>query len=185
MTALGRDVSLPALRRARARDQHGAFLLQQARRSLPHLHRAGQRARGRPQRLVDERKSLQRAPSLVGIPLPQLLTTATLQAAAAHYGFAFDFALPVKDYTPRPARPVASSAWTARASAATSPQITPPATVRARALRGRRHQSAAALRRPHHAHAAEADYRDKLEDFLLTQTCPDCAGTRLRAESRG
>jgi excinuclease ABC subunit A len=33
-------------------------------------------------------------------------------------------------------------------------------------------------------HIHEADYRDKLEEFLVTQTCPDCAGTRLRPESR-
>ena len=33
-------------------------------------------------------------------------------------------------------------------------------------------------------HLHEADYRDKLEDVLVTQTCPDCAGTRLRSESR-
>ena len=30
----------------------------------------------------------------------------------------------------------------------------------------------------------EADYRDKMEEFLVTQTCPDCDGTRLRPESR-
>src|SRR5205823_7917776 len=35
-----------------------------------------------------------------------------------------------------------------------------------------------------HEHIHEADYRDKLEEFLVTQTCPDCAGTRLRSESR-
>src|SRR5581483_2783416 len=35
-----------------------------------------------------------------------------------------------------------------------------------------------------HEHINEADYRDKLEEFLVTQTCPDCAGTRLRSESR-
>jgi len=35
-----------------------------------------------------------------------------------------------------------------------------------------------------HEHVNEADYRDILEDFLVTETCPDCAGTRLRPESR-
>jgi len=30
----------------------------------------------------------------------------------------------------------------------------------------------------------DADYRAKMEEFLVTQSCPDCAGTRLRPESR-
>jgi excinuclease ABC subunit A len=31
---------------------------------------------------------------------------------------------------------------------------------------------------------ADASYRDKVEPLLLTETCPDCEGTRLRPESR-
>ena len=73
-----------------------------------------------------------------------------------------------------------STAWTAPSSAATSRRRAaghrPPG-----ALRRRGHQPAAPLRR---AHPANADYRDKLDEFLVTQTCPDCAGTRLRPESR-
>src|SRR5262249_6487860 len=34
------------------------------------------------------------------------------------------------------------------------------------------------------AHTNEAEYRDKLEEYLVTQTCLDCDGTRLRRESR-
>jgi excinuclease ABC subunit A len=60
----------------------------------------------------------------------------------------------------------------------------PPATVRG----GRFEGIATNLLRRYaehiHEHIHEADYRDSLEDFLITQTCPDCAGTRLRPESR-
>jgi excinuclease ABC subunit A len=64
------------------------------------------------------------------------------------------------------------------------PNIEPPTTVR----QGRFEGIAPNLLRRHaehiHEHIHEADYRDKLEEFLVTQTCPDCAGTRLRPESR-
>src|SRR6202011_4428097 len=64
------------------------------------------------------------------------------------------------------------------------PTIEPPTTLR----QGRFEGIATNLLRRYaehiHEHAHEADYRDRLEEFLVTQTCPDCGGTRLRAESR-
>ncbi|MGZ3583000.1 MAG: excinuclease ABC subunit UvrA, partial [Ktedonobacterales bacterium] len=64
------------------------------------------------------------------------------------------------------------------------PHIEPPITVR----QGRFEGIATNLLRRYaehiNEHINEADYRDKLEDFLVTHACPDCEGTRLRPESR-
>ncbi len=107
--------------------------------------------------LVDEQKSIQDG-AISGWNLYHInYYTSTLQTAAAHYGFEFDFSLPVKDYTP-PQRDLLFFG-------VDSPLF-------------RRYAEHI------HEHIHEADYRDKLEEFLVTQTCPDCAGTRLRPESR-
>jgi len=135
------------------------------------------------ERLVDERKSI--PDGAVSGWDAGLITyhTATLRAAAAHYGFALDLALPVKDYTP-PQRDLLFFGVESPRFCRHFPQIEPPATVRA----GRFEGIATNLLRRYaehlHEHVREAEYRDKLEDFLITQTCPDCAGTRLRPESR-
>ena len=41
-----------------------------------------------------------------------------------------------------------------------------------------------AILRRYAEHIEDADYRQKMDEFLETQVCPDCAGTRLRPESR-
>ena len=135
-------------------------------------------------RLVDEaQEPRRRARCWAGKASTSATTRQILQAAGRHYGFHFDLSLPVKDYTPSAARPAASTAWKAPTSAATSRGIEPPATVR----QGRFEGVATNLLRRYaeHIHAIhEADYREKLDEFLVTQTCPDCDGTRLRPESR-
>src|SRR4030095_13092004 len=60
------------------------------------------------------------------------------------------------------------------------PDIEPPATVR----QGRFEGIATNLLRRYAERIQDADYRDKMQEFLVTQTCPDCNGTRLRPESR-
>ena len=106
-----------------------------------------------------------------------------LQAAAQHYGFAFDLDRPFKEYTPAQRDLLlygVESARFRRHFLGTEP----PASVRA----GRFEGIATNLLRRYadhiHAHISEAGYRDKLDEFLVTQTCPDCEGTRLRPESR-
>jgi excinuclease ABC subunit A len=134
-------------------------------------------------RLVDEDKSILDGAYAGWNPVHISYYTATLQAAATHYGFAFDFSLPLKDYTPQQHdllffgvdSPLFRSHF---------PNIKPPTTVRQGHFEG----IATSLLR-HHAehiqeHINEADYRDKLEEFMVIQTCPDCEGTRLRPESR-
>ncbi len=134
-------------------------------------------------RLVDEQKSIPDG-AVAGWDVHHLnYHTATLRAAAEHYGFAFDVSLPVKDYTP-PQRDLLFFGVESPHFRRHFPDVEPPTTVRA----GRFEGIATNLLRRYaehlHEHAREAEYRDKLEDFLVTQTCPDCAGTRLRSESR-
>jgi len=102
-----------------------------------------------------------------------------LRAAAQHYGFVFDPALPVKDYTPA-ARDLLYYGVESPQFRQRFPQIEPPTTV----SRGRFEGIAGSVLRRYAEHIQDADYTQKLDEFLITQTCPDCGGTRLRAESR-
>ncbi|MHB1416942.1 MAG: excinuclease ABC subunit UvrA, partial [Chloroflexota bacterium] len=134
-------------------------------------------------RLVDGRKSILDG-AVSGWDIHYLdRYTATLQAAATYYGFAFDLSLPVKDYT-LPQRDLLLYGVDSQLFRRHFPNIEPPTTVR----QGRFEGIATNLQRRYaehiHEHSREADYRDKLEEFMVTQTCPDCAGRRLRAESR-
>ncbi|HKV59823.1 MAG TPA: excinuclease ABC subunit UvrA [Ktedonobacteraceae bacterium] len=134
-------------------------------------------------RLIDEQKSILDGAFAGWNPVHISYYTSTLQAAAAHYGFDFDFSLPVKDYTP-PQRDLLLYGVDSPLFRRHFPTIEPPTTMR----QGRFEGVTTSLLRHYaehiHEHIHEADYRDKLEEFLVTQTCPDCAGTRLRPESR-
>lgn len=134
-------------------------------------------------RLVDEQKSIPDG-AVSGWDLFHInYYSSTLQAAAAHYGFEFDLSLPVKDYT-QPQHDLLFFGVDSPLFRRHFPNLSPPTTVR----QGRFEGIATNLLRRYaghlHEHIHEADYRDKLEEFLVTQTCPDCAGTRLRPESR-
>ncbi len=135
------------------------------------------------QRLVDKQKSISDGAVAGWDSFHINYSAPILQAAAAHYGFDFDFSLPVKAYTP-PQRDLLFYGVDSPLFRRHFPTIEPPTTVR----QGRFEGVATSLLRRYaehiHEHAHEADYRDKLEEFLVTQTCPDCAGTRLRPESR-
>jgi excinuclease ABC subunit A len=131
-------------------------------------------------RLVDEQKSISDG-AVSGWDIHYITHySSTLQAAAAHYGFGFDLSLPVKDYTPAQ-RDLLFYGVDSPLFCRHFPTIDPPTTVR----QGRFEGIATNLLRRYTEHIQDADYRDKLDEFLVTQTCPDCAGTRLRPESRG
>jgi excinuclease ABC subunit A len=134
-------------------------------------------------RLLDEQKSIQDSAVTGWDPFHINYYAPSLQAAAAHYGFELDLSLPIKDYTP-PQRDLLLYGVDSPLFRRHFPDIKPPATVR----QGRFEGIATNLLRRYaehlHEHSGEADYRDKLEEYLVTQTCPDCAGTRLRPESR-
>ncbi len=134
-------------------------------------------------RLVDKQKSIPDG-AIVGWNSFQInYNTSILQAAAAHYGFEFNLSLPIKDYTP-PQHDLLFFGVDSPLFRRHFPNSKPPTTVR----QGRFEGIATSLLRRYtehiHEHINEADYRDKLEEFLVTQTCLDCAGTRLRPESR-
>ncbi len=60
------------------------------------------------------------------------------------------------------------------------PRIEPPTAV----SRGYFEGVVTNLLRRHTEHAADGNYLEKIERLLYLRTCPDCAGTRLRPESR-
>jgi excinuclease ABC subunit A len=134
-------------------------------------------------RLVDEEKSIPDGAFAGWNPVHISYYTATLQAAATHFGIELDLSLPVKDYTPQQHDLLFFGVHSPQFRQH-FPAVEPPAIVR----EGRFEGIATSLLRHYaehlHEHVRDAGYRDKLEEFLVTETCPDCAGTRLRPESR-
>ena len=102
-----------------------------------------------------------------------------LAAAAVHYGFDFDVNQPVKDYT-QIQRDLLLYGVESERFRRHFPGVEPPATV----SRGRFEGIATSLLRRYADRIQDAAYREKLDELLLRQTCPDCLGTRLRPESR-
>ncbi len=135
------------------------------------------------ERLVDGEKSLLDGAVSVWNPQYVRYYTSILKAAAAYYGFDDDFSRPLKDYTAQQ-RDLLFFGVESPQFSRHFPNVKPPTLAR----QGRFEGLAASLLRRHaehlHEHLHEADYKDKLEEYLVTQTCPDCDGTRLRLESR-
>lgn len=104
---------------------------------------------------------------------------AILQAAAAHYGFTFDPMLAVEDYTP-PQRDLLLFGVESPHFRRHFPTIESPNLVR----EGRFEGIATNLLRRYADRIQDADYREKLDEYLVVETCSSCAGTRLRPESR-
>jgi excinuclease ABC subunit A len=102
-----------------------------------------------------------------------------LKMAGVHYGFTFELDLPVKDF-PATQRDLLFYGVESPQFRQHFPAIEPPTTV----SRGRFEGVATSLLRRYAEHIQNPGYRDKLEGFLVTQTCDDCQGTRLRPESR-
>lgn len=130
-------------------------------------------------RLVDEEKSIPQG-AIAGWDVHYIeYYTSTLLAAAAYFGFEFDLSRAVKDYSELQ-RDLLYFGVESPLFQRHFPNIEPPTTVR----RGRFEGIATNLLRRYAERINDADYRDKMEEYLVTQTCPDCAGTRLRPESR-
>lgn len=105
--------------------------------------------------------------------------SSTLAAAGKHYGFDFDLSLPVKQLT-RVQRDLLFYGVDSQVFKSHFPDIPVPETVR----KGNFEGIATNLLRRYADHINEPDYREKVEELLVTQTCPACQGTRLRPESR-
>ncbi|HYP20659.1 MAG TPA: excinuclease ABC subunit UvrA [Chloroflexia bacterium] len=103
----------------------------------------------------------------------------TLQLAAKHFGFAFDPATPIGEFT-QAQRDLLLYGVQSREFRRHYPHIAPPERVN----QGRFEGVVTTMMRRYQEHAQDADYRERLEQLMLTQTCPDCQGSRLRPESR-
>ncbi|HSL47105.1 MAG TPA: excinuclease ABC subunit UvrA [Anaerolineales bacterium] len=130
-------------------------------------------------RLVDEEKSILEG-AVAGWNNQYIsYYTSVMQAAAKHYGFQFDLSLPIKDYTPEQ-RDLLFYGVENPLFRRHYPNIEPPNTARDGRLEG----IATNLLRRYSERIQDAEYREKMQEFVVTQTCPDCQGTRLRPESR-
>jgi excinuclease ABC subunit A len=130
-------------------------------------------------RLVDESKSLAGG-AVTGWNAAMLdYQVKTLQAASEHYGLAFDPALPVRDYSPA-LRDLLFFGVESPHFRRHFPTREPPATVRL----GRFEGVASNLLRRYAERIQDPEYREKMEELLVIETCPACAGTRLKPESR-
>lgn len=131
------------------------------------------------QRLVDENKSISEG-AVSGWNASYIQYYGpVLQAAAAHYGFAFDLAMPVRDFTLQQ-RDLLFYGVESPEFRRHFPEVEPPATAR----QGRMEGLATGILRRYAERITDAEYREKISEFLVMQTCPDCEGTRLRPESR-
>ncbi|HPH97081.1 MAG TPA: excinuclease ABC subunit UvrA [Anaerolineaceae bacterium] len=130
-------------------------------------------------KLVDEQKSIASG-AVAGWEANNLAyQSAVLQAAAAYYGFSLDLNLPVKDL-PIPPRDLLFYGVENPLFRRHFPSVEPPSTVR----QGRFEGVGTAFLRRYAERVNEPAYREKMEPFMVLQACPDCAGTRLRPESR-
>ena len=102
-----------------------------------------------------------------------------LRRAGEHYGLAFDPDKPIGDYGPAECDLLLFGVLSPQFRRH-FPDREPPATARA----GRFEGVATALLRRYAEHVQDADYREKVAELLVIDTCPDCGGARLRPESR-
>ncbi|MEA2573336.1 MAG: excinuclease subunit [Chloroflexia bacterium] len=102
----------------------------------------------------------------------------TMQAAAKHYGFDFNPATPIGEFT-QAQLDLLLHGVESKEFRRHYPNVEPPESV----SRGRFEGVVSTLMRRYQEHAQDADYRERLEQFMVPQTCPDCQGNRLRPES--
>jgi len=105
--------------------------------------------------------------------------TGTFQAASDHYGLKLDLSLPIKQYS-RAQYDFLFFGVNDPRFRAHFPEIEPPAT----AAKGRFEGLANNVLRRYAERIQDVEYREKMEELLVKQTCPDCEGTRLKSESR-
>ncbi|MGE5561596.1 MAG: excinuclease ABC subunit UvrA [Chloroflexota bacterium] len=129
--------------------------------------------------LLDESKSLLAGAVLGSNAEFNKYQANTLKAAAAHYGFAFDADLPVREYG-SVQRDLLLYGVASPQFRRHFPAIEPPATVRG----GRFEGVVTGFMRRYAERIEDQRSRDKMERIIRSLPCPDCGGERLRAESR-
>jgi excinuclease ABC subunit A len=103
----------------------------------------------------------------------------TFQLAAKHFGFAFNPYTPIGEFT-QAQRDLLLYGVHSPQFRRHYPHIEPPQNVN----QGRFEGIVSTLMRRYQEHAQDADYRERMEQLMVSQTCPDCEGNRLRPESR-
>ncbi len=130
-------------------------------------------------RLVDEMKSLPEG-AIAGWDVNY--TTyylSILEKAAAYFEIEFESNQPVKEYNPAMRALLFYGVESPRFQRY-FPDKKPPSTV----SKGRFEGVATNLLRRYADRIQDSEYLEKLDDYVIKQTCPDCKGTRLREESR-
>jgi excinuclease ABC subunit A len=102
-----------------------------------------------------------------------------LQNTGAYFGFRFDPAKPIREYSPLE-RDLLLYGTDSGQFRQHFPGVKPPASN----AQGRFEGVATNLQRRYDDHAANQSYREKLDRYFTVQTCQDCEGARLRTESR-
>ena len=131
------------------------------------------------ERIIDRSKTL-RDGAVYGWVKAQIdWSIAGLEAAGRHYGFTFDANLPVGEMNDVQ-RALLYYGVNSAQFKQHFPQVKPPTTVTTGNFEG----VITALLRRYGDQSHDADYRDKLADVVSEAPCPDCGGTRLKAEVR-
>ncbi|HET9492672.1 MAG TPA: excinuclease ABC subunit UvrA [Chloroflexia bacterium] len=103
----------------------------------------------------------------------------TLKAATRHYGFDFDPAAPIGQFT-QVQRDLLLYGVNGPEFRRHYPDVEPPQNV----YQGRFEGIVSNLMRRYQEHEQNVEYRERLENMMVPQPCPDCRGDRLRLESR-
>ena len=130
-------------------------------------------------RIIDERKSIPQKAIDGWIDILITRNIQILQTAAAYFGFPFDPNKSIQDYTPIQ-RDLLLYGTDSPQFRRHFPEIQPPETNK----KGRFEGVITTLQRRYDEHATNAAYLEKMDQLFASQICPDCAGTRLRPESR-
>jgi excinuclease ABC subunit A len=130
-------------------------------------------------KLVDENKSISEYAVEGWIEFHVNYYSQILKDAANHFGFAFDPSQPIKEYT-LVQRDLFLYGTDSPQLRHHFPDIKPPTTVK----QGKFEGVITNLQRRYDEHATNAAYLEKLDHLFMSQTCPDCGGSRLRPESR-
>ncbi len=132
----------------------------------------------RVEKLIDEAKSLE-AGAVYGWDIHTIRRNrGSLEAAARHFGFAFDLDQPVRSYTPAQ-RDLLLYGADQPQFLRHFPGVKPPDARH----RGLFEGVVTNLLRRYADHIHDVEYRQKMGEFLHSAACPACAGTRLRPEA--
>jgi len=130
-------------------------------------------------RLLDPQRSVAEGGVLIWNKVQAQYYGHTLQNAGHYYGFDFDLHTPIETLGPAQ-RDLLLYGTYGETFRQHFPDTKPPTNVGQGNFEG----IVTGLMRRYEDHARNPDSRDDLEHLLITQTCPDCGGDRLRPESR-